>query len=204
MKSFFNFRIMFLRFNCILIFALVMGSCNRDHKKEAISNYLNYVWKRQPGEIEIKKLENTRLILGKDSIDLLIGEYAKGINPLPSLDTILNRIENDITYNSNLLAKVKQRIDSIKSQNKGNLNDEFVKMNLKSLGELKDFTLQQIGELKQYRNSFNKYSENRDEVFCYEVLCQYKVKGHASDTTSKSVTQTFFLSSDERKIFMVK
>jgi len=98
----------------IFIFFLVT-SCNRDHKKETISSYVHYVWKRQPGEIEIKKMEDLRSITGKDSIDLLIKEYANGITPQPSLDTILSRIGKDIDYNSKLLAKTKQRIDSLEA-----------------------------------------------------------------------------------------
>ncbi|MBI1770624.1 MAG: hypothetical protein HYR67_19825 [Bacteroidetes bacterium] len=183
----------------------IVTSCNRDHKKETISNYVYYVWKRQPGEIEIQKLEDIKSITGKDSINLLIREYATNINPPPPLDTILNHIGKDIDYNSRLLIKTNQRIDSLNAfQKKINSNDDFLKTYIKTFTDLRDFTIQQIDELKMYRSSFKRYSESEDQVFCYQVLCQYKLKGHAPDTTSKLVKQTFFISPDTRRIFLVK
>lgn len=189
----------------IVIVLYLATSCHRDHKKETISSYVHYVWKRQPGEIDIKKMEDIRSITGKDSIDLLIKEYAKGIRPQPSLDTILSHIDNDIAYNSNLLAKTNQRIDSLDAfEKKVKPDDDFFKTYTKTFTDLRDFTQQQVDELKMYKNAFRRYSEKPEDVFCYEVLCQYRLKGHSPDTTSKLVTQTFFLTPDTRRIFLVK
>jgi hypothetical protein len=150
-------------------------------------------------------MEDVRSISGKDSIDLLIKEYAKGITPQPTLDTILSRIEKDIAYNSRLLDKTKSRIDSLSAfQQKAKPTDDFLKTYIKTFTDLRDFTEQQIEELKMYRGSFQKYSEKKDDVFCYEVLCQYKLKGHAPDTVSKMVSQTFYLTPDTKRIFLVK
>jgi hypothetical protein len=188
-----------------LITILVVVSCNNDHKKETISNYVHYVWRRQPSEIDIKKIEDLQPIKGKDSIDLLIKEYAKNINPLPSLDTIVSRIERDIDYNSKLVVKTNRNIDSLRAfQKKSSSNDDFLKTYIKTFTDLRDFTTQQIDELKMYHSSFARYSKMKDEILSYQVLCQYKLKGHAPDTTSKMVTQTFFLTPDTRRIFLVK
>ena|SRR5258708_2183259 len=196
---------MIKRFTWIVAITLIATSCNRDHKKETISNYVHYVWKRQPGEITINKMDDIKSITGKDSIDLLINEYAKNIQPLPSLDTILNHIEKDIAYNSNLLTKTNQRIDSLKDfQKKANPKNDFLKTYIKTFIDLRDFTTQQIDELKYYRSALKRYSKKHADVLCYQVLCQYKLKGKPPDTTSKMVTQTFFLSQDTRKIFLVK
>ena len=190
----------------LLIIAIFIAvSCNRDHKKETISNYVHYVWKRQPGEIDIKKMEDLKSITGKDSIDLLIKEYAKGINPQPSLDTILSHINKDIDYNSKFLAKTKQHIDSLEAfQKKDKSKDSFVKDLIQAYADTRDFTEQTLDELKVYQGAFKRYSEKPDEVICSPVLCQYKLKGHSPDTTSKMVTQTFFLTPDTRRIFLVK
>lgn len=195
-----------MRLLSILVILFIVSSCNRgDHKKETISEYVHYVWKRQPGEIEIKKMEDIQSITGKDSIDLLIKEYAKGVTPQPSLDTVLSNIDKDIAYNSNLLAKTKQRIDSLEAfQKKVKSDDGFIKDYAKTFTDLRDFTQQTVDELKMYKNSFKRYQENPADVFCYAVLCQYKLRGHAPDTTSKMVTQTFFLTPDTRRIFLVK
>jgi hypothetical protein len=150
-------------------------------------------------------MEDVRSILGKDSIDLLIKEYAKGINPQPTLDTILSRIDKDIDYNSKLLTKTKQRIDSLEAfQKKANSKDDFLKTYIKTFTDLRDFTEQQVDELKMYKDSFQRYSEKKEEVFCYEVLCQYKLKGRSPDTTSRTITQTFFMTPDTKGIFLVK
>jgi hypothetical protein len=195
---------MISRIISIAFILIVAVSCRRDHKKETISNYAQYIWKRLPEEVDIKKMEDVKSITGKDSVDLLIKEYAEGVAPLPSFDTVINRIAKDITYNSNFLAKINISLDSMKSfQSKAGTNDEFIKASIKSLTETKNFTSQQIDELKLYRNSFKKYSEKKDEVFCYEVLCQYKLK-NKKDTTTRLVIQTFFLSPDQRKIYLVK
>ncbi|HTH57073.1 MAG TPA: hypothetical protein VL728_13580 [Cyclobacteriaceae bacterium] len=190
----------------LFVIGFLVISCNRgDHKKETISGYVHYVWKRQPGEIEIKKMEDIQSITGKDSIDLLIKEYAKGITPQPTLDSILSNIDKDIAYNSNLLARTNQRIDSLTAfQKKTKSDDGFLKDYMKTFTDLRDFTRQTVDEMKLYRNSFKRYSEKPDAVFCYAVLCQYKLRGHAPDTTSKMVTQTFFLTPDTRRIFLVK
>src|SRR5690242_15296406 len=92
-----------------IVFAVVSlalaASCGSDHKKETISNYVQYVWKRQPGEITFNKMEEVRSITGKDSIEMLIKEYAKGMKPTPTFDTIVSRIEKDLDYNSRLFAE---------------------------------------------------------------------------------------------------
>jgi len=195
-----------MRILLIFLLLFIVASCSRgDHKRETISQYIHYVWKRQPDEIEIKKMEDIQSITGKDSIDLLIKEYAKGITPQPTLDTILSNIEKDIVYNSNLLAKTKQRIDSLDAfQKKVKSDDGFLKDYAKTVIDLRDFTQQTIDELHMYRNSFKRYSEKPEDVFCYVVSCQYKLRGHSPDTTSKMVTQTFFLTPDTRRIFLVK
>lgn len=183
----------------------VTTSCNRDHKKETISNYVHYVWKRQPGEIDIKKLEDVKSITAKDSIDLIVKEYAKNINPPPPLDTILNHLDKDIEYNSNLLTKTNARIDSLTNfQKKVKSNDDFIKTYTKTFTDLRDFTTQQIDELKYMRSCLKRYSKDEAGVLSYHVLCEYKLKGRAPDTTSKNVTQNFFLTPDTRKIFLVK
>lgn len=195
-----------MRTLCITLILFVVTACSRgDHKKETISQYVHYVWKRQPGEIEIKKMEDIQSITGKDSIDLLIKEYAKGITPQPSLDSVLSNIDKDIAYNSNLLAKTKQRIDSLDAfQKKVKSDDGFMKDYAKTFTDLRDFTQQTVDELQMYRNSFKRYQEKPADVFCYAVRCQYKLRGHSPDTTSKMVTQTFFLTPDTRRIFLVK
>lgn len=188
-----------------MVILVIVMACNRDRKKETISNYLHYIWKRQPGEIDIKKMEDLKSITGKDSIDLLIKEYAKGINPQPSVDTILSRIGKDIDYNSKFLVKTNQHIDSLEAfQKKDKSKDSFVKDLIKSYSDTRDFTEQTMDELKVYQSSFKRYSQKPDEVFCYPVVCQYKLRGHSPDTTSKMVTQTFFLTPDTRRIFLVK
>ncbi len=189
----------------VIIVIALTSSCSRDHKKETISNYVHYVWKRQPGEITINKMEDIKSITGIDSITLLINEYAKNIQPLPSLDTILNHIEKDIEYNSNLLTKTNQRIDSLNAfQGKDKSYNEFLKTYIKTFTDLRDFTILQIDELKYMQSRLKKYSKNEEDVLSYQMLCEYKLNGRSEDTTSKVVTQTFFLTSDTRRIFLVK
>ena len=187
----------------VIIFAL--GSCNGDHKKETISKYIHYIWKRQSGEIEINQLKEIKSITGKDSVEILIDEYTKDIHPTPPLDTILAHINNDIEYNSNLLTQANNQMDSLTSyQKKVDANDEVINALVKSSKDLIKLTTQQIEELKYYRSAFKKFSRDEDAVVGYEVLCNYRVKGRQPDTTSKVITQTFYLSPDTRKIFLVK
>ena len=190
-------------FACLLIFALV--SCNRDRKRETITNYINIIWKiRSAEELHLSKLEEIKTITGKDSIDMLIKEYSKGTNQTPTLDTILANIKKDMTYDSNLLAKTNRKIDSLNIARKSIGDNTFFSEYIKSFVELRDFTTTQLEELRYEKYLLSRYRKNETGVLSHQVLCEYKIKGHSADTTSKVVTQTFFLSPDERKIYLVK
>ena len=187
------------------ILAATVSSCNSDRKKETITNYLHYVWKiGAPGELIITRIEEINSITGKDSLDILLVEYSKGAASVLPLDTILINIEKDLAYNSNLLNKTKRRIDSLNSIKKTMPDNPFYADYIKTFVDLRDFTATQLVELKFQKYLLTRYHEDEDKIFSHQVVCQYKVKGHSSDTSSRVVMQTFFLSPDTRKIYRVK
>jgi hypothetical protein len=102
------------------------------------------------------------------------------------------------------LNKTITRIDSLTLIKSSMPDNPFYSDYVKTFTDLKNFTNTQLVELKFQRYLLTKYHESEGDVFCHQVLCQYKVKGHSSDTTSRIVTQTFFLSPDTRKIYKVK
>ena len=188
---------------CLLVF--VMQCCNRDHKRETITSYIHFIWKiRSDEELHLSKLEEIKIITGKDSIDMLIKEYSKGATQTPTFDTLLSNIKKDMTYDSNLLAKTNRRIDSLTSARKSMGDNAFFSEYIKSFVDLRDFTTTQLDELRYEKYLLSRYRKNETEILCHQVLCEYRVKGHSADTISKVVTQTFFLSPDERKIYLVK
>ncbi|HEV8515541.1 MAG TPA: hypothetical protein VGQ59_19795 [Cyclobacteriaceae bacterium] len=141
-------------------------------------------------------LEETGTIKGKDSLEILIKEYSQGNKNIISTDTVIANYEKDEIYNSNLLEKTKAKIDSFKKYNL----TEYVS----SLEELRDFTASQLVELRAEKYLLNKYRTEPDEILCHRILCRYKIKKEAPDTTSKTYTQIFYLSKDTRRVLAVK
>jgi len=187
----------------ILIFAIT--SCNRDRKKETISNYIRIIWKiRSPEEFTLTKIQETKSITGKDSLEILMREYSKGTDRVLPLDTIFANIEKDLIYNSNLLNKTTHKIDSLNATKKLVPDNPFYSEYIKTFVDLKDFTNSQLDELKMQKYLLTRYQKDESKIFCHQVVCQYKIRGHSSDTTSKVITQTFFISPDTRKIYAVK
>ncbi len=188
-----------------VILILAITSCNRDRKKETISNYIRIIWKiRSEEEFTLTKVEEIKSIAGKDSLEILMREYSKGTDRVLPLDTIFANIEKDLAYNSNLLNKTTRRIDSLNATKNRVPDNPFYSEYIKSFVDLKDFTTSQLDELKLQKYLLTRYHKNEDEIFCHQVLCRYKIKGHSSDTISKVVTQTFFMSPDTKKIYVVK
>jgi len=176
---------------------LMLFSCNSDHKKETVSNYVKYIWRiNSDNRFELLILEETGTIKGKDSLEILMKEYSQGNKNIASIDTMIANYEKDEIYNSNLLEKTKAKIDSFK---KVNLT-EYVK----SLEELRDFTASQLIELRAEKYLLNKYKDESDEILCRRILCRYKIKKAAPDTTSKIFSQIFYLSKDTRRVLAVK
>jgi len=176
---------------------LMLFSCSSDHKKETVSNYVKYIWRiNSDNRFELLILEETGTIKGKDSLEILMNEYSQGNKNIASIDTMIANYEKDEIYNSNLLEKTKAKIDSFK---KVNLT-EYVK----SLEELRDFTSSQLVELRAEKYLLNKYKDESDEILCRRILCRYKIKKAAPDTTSKIFSQIFYLSKDTRRVLAVK
>lgn len=176
---------------------LILISCNSDRKKETISNYVRYIWRiNSDNRYEMLTLEETGTIKGKDSLEILIKEYSQGNKNIISTDTVIANYEKDEIYNSNLLEKTKAKIDSFKKYNL----TEYVS----SLEELRDFTASQLVELRAEKYLLNKYRTEPDEILCHRILCRYKIKKEAPDTTSKTYTQIFYLSKDTRRVLAVK
>ena len=176
------------------------ASCNRDYKRETITNYIRVIWRvRSDDEFSLTKIEETRSIIGKDSIEILIKEYVKGTDPLPPLDTVLVNIDKDIAYNSSLLNKTSRKIDSLRAA-----DNSFFSDYIKSFVELKTFTSAQLDELRFQKYLLTRYHQGELEIFGRQVLCEYEIRGHTPGMTSKKMTHTFFLSPDSRKIYAVK
>lgn len=184
--------------NIILaLLLLTLISCNSDRKKETVSNYLKYIWRiNSDNRFELLSVEETGTVNGKDSLEMLLKEYSQGNKNISNPDSVIAYYEKDEIYNSNLLEKTKVKIDSFKKYNLS----EYVK----SLEELRDFTASQLVELRAEKYLLNKYKEEPDEILCRRILCRYKIKKEAPDTTSKTYTQIFYLSKNTRRVLAVK
>jgi len=184
-----------------LLLALV--SCNTDREKETISNYVRFIWRvKSDSRFELKELRETGTIKGKDSLEILFKQFSQGEKKAYSADSLIADYEKDELYNSNLLKKTEAKIDSFK---KINLSDNtFYVEYVKSLEQLRDFTASQIRELRAEKYLLNKYKSDPDEVLCRRIFCRYRIKKEAPDTTSRIVTQIFYLSKDTRRVLVVK
>jgi len=182
---------------------LILISCSSVHKKETISNYVRYIWRiKSDNRFELLKVEETGAIRGKDSLEILVKQFSQGDKNILSPDSLIADYEKDELYNSNLLEKTKVKIDSFK---KINLSDNsFYVEYVKSLERLRDFTASQIHELRAEKYLLNKYKNDPDEVLCHRILCRYKIIKEAPDTTSRIVTQMFYLSKDTKRVLAVK
>ena len=188
----------------LLLLIFVAMSCHRDRKKETISNYVRAIWRiRSDAEFNLTKMEEVKTITAKDSLEILMKEYTTDSTQLP-LDTILAHIGEDIAYNTRLLAKATRKIDSLEKAKKTLTDGSVLNDYIKTFVDLKNFTATQLDELKFEKYSLARYHEDEDAVLTYQVRCAYKIMGHSADTTSKFITQTFFLSPDTRKIYAVK
>ena len=182
---------------------LTLISCNTDHKKETISTYVRYIWKiNSDNRLELRTLEETGTIRGKDSLEILVRQFSQGEKTIPSADSLIADYEKDELYNSNLLEKTKVKIDSFKKINQG--DNSFYVEYVKSLEQLKEFTNGQIAELRAEKNLLKKYKSDPDEILCHRVRCLYKIKKETPDTTSKVITQVFYLSKDTKRVLVVK
>jgi len=182
---------------------LVLISCNNDRKKETISNYLRYIWKIDSDKrFDLLALQETGTIRGKDSLEILVKQFSQGEKNIPTPDSLISDYDKDELYNVNLLKKTEAKIDSFK---KMNLSDNsFYVEYANSLDQLKNFTISQLAELRAERYLLKKYKSDPEEILCHQVLCRYKIKKRAPDTTSRVVTQLFFLSKDTKRVLAVK
>jgi len=185
------------------LFFLTLISCNTDRKKETISNYVRYIWRiNSDNRFELQTLAESGTIKGKDSLEILVKQFSQGEKNTPNVDSLIADYEKDELYNSNLLEKTKVKIDSFK---KINLSDNsFYAEYVKSLEQLRDFTASQIHELRAEKYLLNKYKNDPNEILCRQILCRYKIKKEAPDTTSRIVTQIFYLSKDTKRVLAVK
>jgi hypothetical protein len=182
---------------------LIAVSCSSDHKKETVSNYVRYIWRiNSDNRFELLKLEEMGTVKGRDSLAILVKQYSQGEKSIPSIDSVMANYEKDEIYNSNLLEKTKVKIDSFK---KINLTDNsFYVEYVKSLEQLRDFTASQLVELRAEKYLLNKYKSDPDEILCHQLRCRYKIKKEAQDTTSRIVTQIFYLSRDTKRVLAVR
>jgi len=150
----------------------------------------------------LQTLAESGTIKGKDSLEILVKQFSQGEKNTPNVDSLIADYEKDELYNSNLLEKTKVKIDSFK---KINLSDNsFYVEYVKSLEQLRDFTASQIHELRAEKYLLNKYKNDPNEILCRQILCRYKIKKEAPDTTSRIVTQIFYLSKDTKRVLAVK
>jgi hypothetical protein len=177
-------------------------SCDKDHKKEAISNYVKYIWRiNSDNRYELLTLTERGTITGKDSLDILVKQYSQGEKVIPTPDSLIASYEKDEVYNSNLLEKTKVKIDSFKNIK---IDNSFYHDYIKSLEDLRDFTSGQLREMRFEKYLLNKYKNDPDEILCYRMFCQYRIKKEAPDTSSKKVNQIFYLSKDTKRVLAVR
>ncbi|MBS1490528.1 MAG: hypothetical protein JSS93_08370 [Bacteroidetes bacterium] len=176
-------------------------SCNRDRKKETISEYIKYVRRMPAGRSpELITLQEVKVIKGMDSLQWLVADYSKELKSILPVDTVLSNLAKDILYNTQLLNKTNQRLDSlamIKDRFKG---DSFFEPYNKSFVELKNFTEQQLLELKYLQYQLKKYHQDEDEILSHQIDCVYSLNQTATDTTKRTKKQTFFLSPDYKRV----
>lgn len=180
-------------------------SCSTDRKKETVTNYLRIILNAKTDEkFTLVKLEQVDTITAKDSLEVLVKEYSQGAKTLPSPDSLIATYEKDDVYNANLLTKTLAKIDSFKMIKPDAADNGFYLEYVKSLERLRDFTKSELAELRAEKALLKRYNSSPAEVLSHKVVCQYKVRNHLPDTTSKLVNQTFYLSKDTRKILAVK
>jgi hypothetical protein len=188
-----------------LLLALLLSSCTKDHKKEAISNYVRYIWRiNTDNRMELLTLEETAAIRGKDSLEILVKQFSQGEKNTPTVDTLMANYEKDDLYNSSLLKRTEAKIDSFKKVGKEMADNSFFVEYTKSLEQLRNFTAGQLAELRAEKYLLEKYKNDPDEILCRQIHCRYKIKKEAPDTTSKVYTQIFYLSEDGRRVLAVK
>ncbi|MBS1949518.1 MAG: hypothetical protein OJF59_002768 [Cytophagales bacterium] len=179
-------------------------SCSRDRKKETVSSYLRYAWRLSPDtDLKLIKLEEIKSITSKDSLDWLVNEYSKGSKTTVPLDTIFSNLEKDISYNSNLLAKTDQRIDSLKILKNKFTGDSFFSQYTQTFTDLKKFTEQQLIELKYLQYQLKRYTKDTNEVLSHQIKCEYQLPRPGTDSL-KTKTQIFYLSSDYKRVQAVR
>jgi len=184
---------------------LVLFSCTKDRKKEAISNYVRYIWRiNTDNRMELLSLEETAAIKGKDSLEILVKQFSEGEKSIPVADTLLANYEKDDLYNSSLLKRTEAKIDSFKKLGTGMEDNSFFVEYTKSLKQLRDFTAGQLAELRAEKYLLEKYKKDPDEILCRQIHCRYKIRKEAPDTTSKVYSQIFYLSEDGRRVLAVK
>jgi|GEM_PF-2796762 len=187
------------------ILFLILISCNSDHKKETISNYVRYIWRiKSDSRFELLKVEETGTIRGKDSLEILVKQFSQGEKNTPTVDSLLADYEKDELYNSNLVKKTQSKIDSFKMIKSDLANNSFYVEYVKSLEQLRNFTASQIHELRAEKFLLNKYKNDPDETLCHRILCSYKIRKEDPDTTAKIVTQIFYLSKDTKRVLAVR
>jgi hypothetical protein len=185
-----------------LLLFLLLISCNSDHRKETISNYAKFIWRiKTDDRFELKDLEEKGTITGKDSLAILVKQYSQGEKTIPGPDSLIADYEKDEIYNSNLLEKTKVKIDSFR---KINIDNSFYHDYVKSLEQLRDFTASQLRSMRAEKYLLTRYKSEPDEILCRQIRCRYKIKKEAPDTTSKIVTQIFYLSKDTKRVLAVR
>lgn len=185
----------------IAFIALLVTSCSSDRKKDTISSYIRYVRRLPAGqEPKLTKLEEVKAIKAADSLMLLAADYSKGLKTTLAVDTILSNITKDILYNTALLTKTNQRLDSLALLQGKFKDDPFFEQYTKSFKDLKSFTEQQLIELKYMKYQFNRYHKDPDEVLSHQIDCEYSLGVAMADSTKKIKKQTFFLSPDYRRV----
>lgn len=187
------------------LLGLLVMSCAKDRKEETISNYVRYMWKVPADQtVPLLKLVKVKDVVGKDSLELAIHEYWKDASPAPSVDTLLSRIEKDIAYNTNMVQKTQQRIDSVNKIAPTIKDQEFFKQYLKSFMDVKSFTEQQLNELNYIHYQIKRYSSKPEEVLATQYTCSFRVRKAAADTVTKIVEQNFWISPDTRRVMAVR
>ena len=188
-----------------IFLALVLLGCSADHKKETISNYVRYIWRiNADNRMALLTLEETALISGKDSLDILVNQFSLGEKNIPTADTLIANYEKDDLYNSNLLKKTELKIDSFKKISTGLADNSFFVEYTKSLEQLRDFTAGELAELRAEKYLLERYKNDPDEILCRQIRCRYRIRKEAPDTTSKTYTQIFYLSKDAKRVLAVR
>ncbi|MBS1557167.1 MAG: hypothetical protein JST69_00455 [Bacteroidetes bacterium] len=187
-------------------FAVVLlVSCKHDRKKDTISEYIRYIRRLPAGTYpELVTLQEVRVIKGIDSLQWLVADYSKELKFILPVDTVRSNIAKDILYNTQLLNKTNQRLDSLAMLKDKFKDDSFFESYSKSFVELKNFTEQQLLELKYLQYQLNKYHKDEDEILSRQIDCEYRLNKTASDSTKRTKKQTFFLSSDYKRVQLVR